>query len=189
MSNQVMTDQLQDLINKGLITIDADGTARMKEEAPKPQRANAKPNKGIDPFAKRFPLHLVKVSLLIRHNRELARLTSLALLKYLEDKGDIYGYGKFINFKYDKFSVRYNGLIREYSYKEDFFITCMMAALDVFYANAVKTLTNLTRKEFSKSAEQLADENVREEITEYLTKHSDECDVKDDLEGVSYRES
>lgn len=186
-----LADQLQEFINEGRVTVDEQGVVRMKNYTPresKPTKNGKKFNKGVDPFAKRFPEHYVKVGLLLHHNRELTRLASLAIIKILKERGDIAGDSCFVHFKYDKITVRYDSLIREYSYSEEFIITSLLATLEVFKENAEHTINNLTRKLFSKAAKDVCDADNYANAYNYLKEHSEECRKREAEEGITYRE-
>ena len=94
-----------------------------------------------------FPEHLINIALLIKNNAEIRRFTSLGIINYLLQKGEISGNNRYVTFRWNKFCVKCNGLVREYSYTESFFLNCLVASFASFSASAQKTIDIFTRKE------------------------------------------
>ena len=54
-----------------------------------------------------------------------------------------------VSFKWNKFAVKANGLMREYSYNEPFFLNALVAAFSSFSASAQRTIDAFCKKEMS----------------------------------------
>ena len=110
-----------------------------------------KPKKkfGLPPFTEKFPEHVVRIALLIKNNAEIRRFTALGILNYLLQKGEIQGENRYVSFKWNKFAVKSNGLMREYSYNEPFFLNCLVASFTSFSASAQRTIDAFCKKEMS----------------------------------------
>lgn len=181
--SKTISDQLTEAIKTGQVKVETDGTVVMNSGYRDGDDATAN-KRGLDPNAKRYPYHFAKIGLLFRNNRDLARLTSLALLKYLNERGDISGDKQYVMFRYNKFTVKYRNLNRDYSYLEGFFFDALNAAIKVLSENITNAANELARKELSKTFNSVCDEESTETFYEYLTKKSKECaemDAKDFL--------
>lgn len=125
--------------------------------APTPEEANSiiKPIKekkkkdGLPSVVSNFPEHVVQIALLIKNNAEIRRFTALGILNYLLQKGEIRGDKRYVSFKWNKFAVKANGLMREYSYNEPFFLNALVAAFSSFSASAQRTIDAFCKKEMS----------------------------------------
>ena len=121
-------------------------------EAAKPNAKRIKDKKkkdGLPPIAANFPEHVVQIALLIKNNAEIRRFTALGILNYLLQKGEIRGDKRYVSFKWNKFAVKANGLMREYSYNEPFFLNALVAAFSSFSASAQRTIDAFCKKEMS----------------------------------------
>ena len=121
-------------------------------EAAKPNAKRVKDKKkkdGLPPIAANFPEHVVQIALLIKNNAEIRRFTALGILNYLLQKGEIRGDKRYVSFKWNKFAVKANGLMREYSYNEPFFLNALVAAFSSFSASAQRTIDAFCKKEMS----------------------------------------
>ena len=121
-------------------------------EAAKPKAKYIKDKKkkdGLPPIAANFPEHVVQIALLIKNNAEIRRFTALGILNYLLQKGEIRGDKRYVSFKWNKFAVKANGLMREYSYNEPFFLNALVAAFSSFSASAQRTIDAFCKKEMS----------------------------------------
>lgn len=96
---------------------------------------------------KLYPAHLINLVRIIKNNAEIRRFTSIGILNYLLQKGEISGSNRYVSYKWNKFSVNYNGLIREFLYIEPFFINCLVASFTSFSAAAQKTINIFCKKE------------------------------------------
>lgn len=94
----------------------------------------------IDTLSAKFGAENVKIALLLKNNAEIRRFTSLAIINYLTQKNEIAGDKKYVSFKWDKFAVKYDNLMREYSYKENFFLTALVGSFASFANSAQKTI-------------------------------------------------
>lgn len=114
--------------------------------------------RGLPPVVKNFPEHIVQLALLIKNNAEIRRFTALGILNYLLQKGEIVGDKRYVSFKWNKFAVKANGLMREYSYTEPFFINALIAAFTSFSASAQRTINYFCKKEMSVGIDKAADQ-------------------------------
>lgn len=131
---------------------DEEDTAASIPEAAKPNAKRIKDKKkkdGLPPIAANFPEHVVQIALLIKNNAEIRRFTALGILNYLLQKGEIRGDKRYVSFKWNKFAVKANGLMREYSYNEPFFLNALVAAFSSFSASAQRTIDAFCKKEMS----------------------------------------
>ena len=128
-----------------------------------------KVKKGPDGFplsASNYPKHYVAIALLLKNNAEIRRFTALGILNYLLQKQEISGDKRYVSFKWNKFAVKANGLVREYSYNESFFLNALIAAFSSFSASAQKTINVFCHKEMSCGVEKAID---TEEVNEIIS--------------------
>ena len=119
---------------------------------------------GLPPVASNFPEHVVQIALLIKNNAEIRRFTALGILNYLLQKGEIRGDKRYVSFKWNKFAVKANGLMREYSYNEPFFLNALVAAFSSFSASAQRTIDAFCKKEMSVGIAKAVDQEEVENI-------------------------
>ena len=137
---------------KTQVQADEEDIAAPIPEAAKPSAKHIKDKKkkdGLPPIAANFPEHVVQIALLIKNNAEIRRFTALGILNYLLQKGEIRGDKRYVSFKWNKFAVKANGLMREYSYNEPFFLNALVAAFSSFSASAQRTIDAFCKKEMS----------------------------------------
>lgn len=103
----------------------------------------------LPPAAGMYPEHIVAVALIIKNNAEIRRFTALGILNYLLQKGEIKGDKRYVSFKWNKFAVKANGLMREFTYNEPFFLNALVAAFASFSASAQRTIDAFCKKEMS----------------------------------------
>lgn len=131
----------------------------------KPAKDKKAKVKGIAPAAANYPEHVVAIALIIKNNAEIRRFTALGILNYLLQKGEIKGDNRYVSFKWNKFAVKCNGLMREYSYTEPFFINALVASFNSFSASAQRTIDAFCYKEMSVSINKAVDKEEVEAIT------------------------
>lgn len=131
----------------------------------KPAKDKKAKVKGIAPAAANYPEHVVAIALIIKNNAEIRRFTALGILNYLLQKGEIKGDNRYVSFKWNKFAVKCNGLTREYSYTEPFFINALVASFNSFSASAQRTIDAFCHKEMSVSINKAVDKEEVEAIT------------------------
>lgn len=119
----------------------------------------------LPPIVANFPEHVVQIALLIKNNAEIRRFTALGILNYLLQKGEIKGDKRYVSFKWNKFAVKANGLMREYSYNEPFFLNSLVAAFSSFSASAQRTINAFCKKEMSVDIAKAVDQEEVENIT------------------------
>lgn len=119
---------------------------------------------GLPPVVANFPEHVVQIALLIKNNAEIRRFTALGILNYLLQKGEIRGDKRYVSFKWNKFAVKANGLMREYSYNEPFFLNALVAAFSSFSASAQRTIDAFCKKEMSVGIAKAVDQEEVENI-------------------------
>lgn len=128
-----------------------------KPDVPTPAPTPAKPQqkakkdkkKELPPVTGRYPDHVVQIALIIKNNAEIRRFTALGILNYLLQKGEIKGNARYVSFKWNKFAVKCNGLMREYSYNEPFFLNALVASFASFSASAQRTIDHFCKQEMS----------------------------------------
>lgn len=137
-------------------------------QAPEITQAPVRKNKktGIPDTAKNYPEHYVNIALLIKNNAEIRRFTALGILNYLLQKGEIRGEHRYVTFKWNKFAVKCNGLMREYSYNEPFFLNALVASFSSFSASAQRTIDAFCHKEMSVSITKAVDQDEVNNIVE-----------------------
>lgn len=131
----------------------------------KPAKDKKAKVKGIAPAAANYPEHVVAIALIIKNNAEIRRFTALGILNYLLQKGEIEGDNRYVSFKWNKFAVKCNGLMREYSYTEPFFINALVASFNSFSASAQRTIDAFCHKEMSVNINKAVDKEEVEAIT------------------------
>lgn len=123
---------------------------KIEESVENNNTVNIKKKKNVlPPIVNKFPDHIVQIALLIKNNAEIRRFTALGVLNYLLQKKEISGDSRYVSFKWNKFAVKCNGLMREYSYTEPFFLNALVAAFSSFSASAQRTIDNFCKKEMS----------------------------------------
>lgn len=127
---------------------------------------------GVPASASNYPEHIVNLALIIKNNAEIRRFTALGILNYLMQKGEINGKSRYVNFKYNKFAVSCDSLIREYLYTEPFFINALIAAFSSFSASAQRTINIFCEKEINKGITDVADTKEVESIVALNEEHT-----------------
>ena len=107
---------------------------------------------GLPVETRHYPEHVNRCTLLARNNAEFKRLLSLLLIQLHKEAGDIGENAKtYIKFNFNKYSVRVNGLITEYSMKTKLFITAYAAAIVAFDQYSQHTLATYVNNEFDEN--------------------------------------
>lgn len=106
-----------------------------------------------------FPQHFVNIALIIKNNAEIRRFTAIGILNYLLQKGIVKGDKRYVSFKWNKFTVKCNGLIKEYSYTEPFFLNALVASFSSFSASAQRTINEFCNKELNNNIDKAVDIN------------------------------
>lgn len=109
------------------------------------------------PITGQYPEHMVELALIIKNNAEIRRFTSLGILNYLLQKGEIKGDKRYVSFKWNKFTVKAGNLVKEYDYSEPFFLNCFVASFSSFSSSAQRTINNFTKKELNLSIGEAVD--------------------------------
>ena len=112
-----------------------------------PVNKHSIPRTGLPKFTERIPDETLAIALLVKNNAEVKRFTALNILNWLMQKGEISGNHRYVVFKFDKFAVRCNGLTREYTYKEQFFINALVAAFTCLAHSAEKVIGRFVQAE------------------------------------------
>ena len=119
---------------------------------------------GLPAVVDNFPKHVVGIALLIKNNAEIRRFTALGILNYLLQKGEITGDHRYVTFKWNKFAVKANNLMREYSYNEPFFLNALVAAFSSFSASAQRIIDEFCRQEMSIGLNKAVDQDEVNDI-------------------------
>lgn len=154
-----------------------DGNAKVETEAVQSKLKTKK--KELPSVTSNYPEHVVQIALLIKNNAEIRRFTALGILNYLLQKGEIKGDKRYVSFKWNKFAVKCNGLMREFSYNEPFFLNALVAAFSSFSASAQRTIDIFCRKEMSVDIVKAVDKEEVEHIVS-LNEEYQGYDVTDD---------
>lgn len=95
------------------------------------------------------PEHILEIAYIPKDNAAIRRYTSLNILNHLSQTGVIRkdGKGNFVKFLWNKFRVSSDGIIKEYSYREQFFLTALISAFSQFASNAQETIATFMEKE------------------------------------------
>lgn len=159
--------------NENAEALDA-GNAPDNAPAPQAERFTRKPFKkpynreknadGLPAVVDNFPKHVVGIALLIKNNAEIRRFTALGVLNYLLQKGEIAGDHRYVTFKWNKFAVKANNLMREYSYNEPFFLNALVAAFSSFSASAQRIIDEFCRQEMSIGLNKAVDQDEVNDI-------------------------
>lgn len=101
----------------------------------------------------RIPEHVKNVAFIIRNNAEIRRFTALGIIKHLLETGEIRGNKNYVVFRFNKFSVKSDGLAREYFYTAPFFLNALVASFSLFSASAQQTINEFTSRELRQELE------------------------------------
>ena len=129
----------------------------------KPFKGNATEN--MDAIIERFGEFNVKIATLMKYNAEIRRFTALGILNWLTQKGVINAKSKYVTFKWNKFVVRVDGLNKEFSYKEDFFINALVASFASLANYATFVINDFIKYEIEADANDVLDSNSIDELT------------------------
>ena len=121
--------------------------------APAPNAEKAKPKTVVGKEKREInvdvPEHILEIAYIPKDNAAIRRYTSLNILNHLSQTGVIRkdGKGNFVKFLWNKFRVSSDGIIKEYSYREQFFLTALISAFSQFASNAQETIATFMEKE------------------------------------------
>ncbi len=117
------------------------------------------------------PPHVTNLALLIKNNAAIKRYVALGIINMLRQAGKIYPEDKiYVNFFFDKVSIKINGLITEYTYatpivKDAYdIVRCILAAFKSIAHDAQNTINEFVFQEFNDTAKELP--ITEEELTE-----------------------
>ena len=89
-----------------------------------------------------IPEHIVNIAYIVKDNAAIRRFTALNIINYLKQTKKIeQDSSNFVNFYWNKFCITSNGLKTEYSYKETFFLNCLVASFSQFAKNAQDSIS------------------------------------------------
>lgn len=129
----------------------------------KPFKGNV--NENMDAIIERFGEYTVKIATLMKYNAEIRRFTALGILNYLTQKGVIKAKSKYVTFKWNKFVVRVDGLNKEFSYKEDFFINALVASFASLANYATFIINDFIKYEIEAEANEVLDSKEIDNLT------------------------
>ena len=129
----------------------------------RPYKGNATEN--IDAIIERFGEFNVKIATLMKYNAEIRRFTALGILNWLTQKGVIKAKSKYVTFKWNKFVVRVDGLNKEFSYKEDFFINALVASFASLANYATFVINDFIKYEIEADAKDVLNSEDIDELT------------------------
>lgn len=158
--NEISAQNEEEIIEESMETIPQQPKRQFeKRRFKKTEKVN-----GIPATAIQYPEHIVAIALLIKNNAEIRRFTALGILNYLLQKGEIKGDSRYVSFKWNKFGVKANGLMREFNYNEPFFLNALVAAFSSFSASAQRTIDAFCKKEMSIGISKAVDADAVEQI-------------------------
>lgn len=95
------------------------------------------------------PDHVLEVAYIPKDNAAIRRYCSLNILNHLSQIGIIRkdGKGNYVKFLWNKFRVSSDGIIKEYSYREKFFLIALISSFNQFANAAQQTISDFMDKE------------------------------------------
>lgn len=127
---------------------------------------------------KGIPNHVVELAMIIHFNHGIRRHTALNILNYFIQQGIINAdvdKDRYVDFSdWNKFAVVVNGLKREYSYREQFFINALVGAFKSFAEDSQKTIETF-----------IAEENKIIHASSNDNEVNDDVDAKEEIEFKS----
>lgn len=95
------------------------------------------------------PDHVLEVAYIPKDNAAIRRYCSLNILNHLSQIGVIRkdGKGNYVKFLWNKFRVSSDGIIKEYSYREKFFLVALISSFNQFANAAQQTISDFMDKE------------------------------------------
>ena len=101
------------------------------------------------------PDHVLEIAYIPKDNAAIRRYCSLNVLNHLSQIGVIRkdGKGNYVKFLWNKFRVSSDGIIKEYSYREKFFLVALISSFNQFANAAQQTISDFMDKEGIDSVE------------------------------------
>lgn len=101
------------------------------------------------------PDHVLEIAYIPKDNAAIRRYCSLNILNHLSQIGVIRkdGKGNYVKFLWNKFRVSSDGIIKEYSYREKFFLVALISSFSQFANAAQQTISDFMDKEGIDSVE------------------------------------
>lgn len=101
------------------------------------------------------PDHVLEIAYIPKDNAAIRRYCSLNILNHLSQIEVIRkdGKGNYVKFLWNKFRVSSDGIIKEYSYREKFFLVALISSFNQFANAAQQTISNFMDKEGIDSVE------------------------------------
>ena len=121
----------------------------------------------------------VDLASIVVNNAEIRRFTALGILNYLSQKGMIKGTKKYVRFNWNKFSVICDGLSRDYTYDELFFINSLVAAFASFSASAQNTIDIFCQEVMNNRLGKVAN---KEEVDAIVAANEEHINYKEEVE-------
>lgn len=103
----------------------------------------------------KLPAHLRDVVFQLRNNSEIRRFTSIGIINYLTEQGELNGNNKSVIFYWNKFAVKCDGLIREYNYSSPVFIKCFAASIPSIASYIQDKIEDFCEAELNKSLDEV----------------------------------
>ena len=141
---------------------------------------------GLPMFVQNLEPHLVRMIRIVQANADIRRYTSLGIEKRLIDKGIITEGGNYIDFRWDKFTVKSKGINTDYRYTELVFLESFVASFSILANVAGKALENYCKIEFEDNAKNVIPQEKNgedDEITRQIAARqleNDEGMIKND---------
>lgn len=101
------------------------------------------------------PDHVLEIAYIPKDNAAIRRYCSLNILNHLSQIGVIRkdGKGNYVKFLWNKFRVSSDGIIKEYSYREKFFLVALISSFNQFANAAQQIISDFMDKEGIDSVE------------------------------------
>lgn len=148
--------QKVNIVNENIVTTEQENTVATEQENIVATEQENTPTNSKGRTIKNIPNHITELALIVKNNAQIRRYTAIAIINYLCQKGEISkisveeqakGKGNYVNFLWDKFTVKSNGLSRDYRYTEKFFITALIGSFTSFAANSKEVIINFLKEE------------------------------------------
>lgn len=136
--------------------------------------------KGFPSFIAKFPPHVVAISVILRNNSAIRRLTSLGIINWLKQHDIIKGDKNWVNFKWEKFTVTSEGMARDYLYTEKFFLINFLASFNAFVSISVDTVKHFVSVESADGPTINEQEAACQEIINYAKENTKEIISEDE---------
>ena len=137
----------------------------------------------IESMCEKYGKHIVDMVILIKYNAEIKRFTSIGIINYLFNNKQIPSQKAFVTYKWNKFSVKCNGLVREFTYSGPFFVVALIASFTSFTDSAQTAIREFYGTESSEDKRNEINNDAISQIVKLNKEYSSKnlVDFSDDL--------